>query len=45
MRSIAKRVLNETFSTSLSGASRDYEESASNTSFAFLLALVLIFLV
>ncbi|MEO6130563.1 MAG: efflux RND transporter permease subunit, partial [Saprospiraceae bacterium] len=31
--------------TSLSGASRDYAESSSNTSFAFLLALVLIFLV
>ena len=33
------------FNTSLSGASRDYAESSSNTSFAFFLALGLIFLV
>lgn len=45
MRSIAKRVLDESFSTSLAGASRDYAESSSNSSFAFLLALGLIFLV
>src|SRR5687767_10230597 len=45
MEKIAARVLDETFDTSLSGASRDYAESSSNTSFAFLLALVLIFLV
>jgi multidrug efflux pump len=45
MQRIAKKVLDETFSTSLSGASRDFAESASNTSFAFILALVLIFLV
>ena len=45
MEKIADRVLDETFETSLSGASRDYQESSSNTSFAFLLALVLIFLV
>jgi len=38
-------VLDETFETSLSGASRDFAESSSNTSFAFMLALVLIFLV
>jgi multidrug efflux pump len=45
MEKIADRVLDETFETSLSGASRDFAESSSNTSFAFLLALVLIFLV
>ncbi|HEX6848600.1 MAG TPA: efflux RND transporter permease subunit [Chitinophagaceae bacterium] len=45
MEKIADKVLDETFETSLSGASRDYAESSSNTSFAFILALVLIFLV
>jgi len=33
------------FQTSLSGASRDYADSSSNTSFAFILALVLIYLI
>jgi multidrug efflux pump len=45
MERIADQVLDETFNTALTGASRDFAESASNTSFAFLLALVLIFLV
>ena len=45
MERIADEVLDETFTTSLSGASRDFAESSSNTSFAFILALVLIFLV
>lgn len=45
MERIASEVLDETFSTTLGGASRDFRESSSNTSFAFLLALVLIFLV
>ncbi len=45
MEKIADKVLDETFETSLSGASRDFAESSSNTSFAFLLALILIFLV
>jgi multidrug efflux pump subunit AcrB len=45
MEKIGKKVLDETFETSLAGASRDFQESTSNTSFAFLLALVLIFLV
>lgn len=45
MERIAAEVLDETFSTTLGGASRDFRESSSNTSFAFLLALVLIFLV
>jgi multidrug efflux pump subunit AcrB len=45
MEKIADKVLDESFETSLSGASRDFAESSSNTSFAFILALVLIFLV
>jgi multidrug efflux pump len=45
MEKIADKVLDETFNTSLSGASRDFAESSSNTLFAFILALVLIFLV
>ncbi|MEP6794285.1 MAG: efflux RND transporter permease subunit, partial [Saprospiraceae bacterium] len=45
MQRINSVVLDETFNTSLAGASRDFAESSSNTSFAFLLALVLIFLV
>jgi HAE1 family hydrophobic/amphiphilic exporter-1/multidrug efflux pump len=45
MQGIASRLLDESFQTSLSGPSRDYAESSSNTSFAFGLALVLIYLV
>jgi multidrug efflux pump len=45
MEEISKTLLDETFSTALSGSSRDYAESGSNTSFAFILALILIFLV
>ncbi|MEO7309523.1 MAG: efflux RND transporter permease subunit [Chitinophagaceae bacterium] len=45
MNAIAKRVLDPTFTTSLSGTSRDYSESQGNTNFALMLALVLIFLV
>lgn len=45
MDRIAKSLLDETFSTSLSGSSRDYSESSSNTLFALLLALGLIFLI
>jgi multidrug efflux pump len=45
MDHIAKNLLDETFSTSLSGASRDFAESNSNISFAFGLALLLIYLV
>ncbi|MBO9682126.1 MAG: efflux RND transporter permease subunit, partial [Flavisolibacter sp.] len=42
MNRIAKQLLDETFVTSLSGSSRDYQESSSNMGFAFLLALGLI---
>lgn len=45
MQAIADRLLDESYQTSLSGPSRDYAESSSNTAFAFILALVLIFLV
>jgi HAE1 family hydrophobic/amphiphilic exporter-1/multidrug efflux pump len=45
MQGIADRLLDESYQTSLSGPSRDYSESSSNTAFAFILALVLIFLV
>ena len=45
MRRIAKKLLDDTFITSLSGSSREYAESSSNTSFAFILALGLIFLI
>lgn len=45
MRAIANRLLDESFHTDLGGPSRDYAESSSNTSFAFGLALVLIYLV
>ncbi|HEX7846895.1 MAG TPA: efflux RND transporter permease subunit [Chitinophagaceae bacterium] len=45
MEKIADKVLDETFETSLAGPSRDFAESSSNTSFALLLALTLIFLV
>lgn len=45
MDRIAKSVLDESFTTALSGASRDYAESSSNTLFAFILALILIYLI
>ena len=45
MREIANRTLDETFSTALDGPSKDYEESSSSLLFAFILALVLIYLV
>ena len=45
MDRIAKKLLDDSFTTALSGTSRDYSESSGNTVFAFLLALVLIYLV
>ncbi len=44
MDRVAEEVLGESFSTALDGASRDYVESSSNLYFAFLLALILIYL-
>jgi multidrug efflux pump len=40
-----RKLADESFSTSLGGASKDYVESSSNTLFAFILALVLIYLI
>ena len=45
MEAAAAKVLDETFSTTLTGASRDFAESSSNILFAFLLALLLIYLI
>jgi multidrug efflux pump len=45
MERIKAKLLDESFSTALSGSSRDFAESSGNTSFAFLLAVVLIFLI
>ena len=45
MQAIGNRVLDESFQTDLSGPSRDFVESSSNTNFALTLALVLIYLV
>ena len=44
MEKISKVVLDDSFSTTLTGASRDYAESSSNILFAFGLALILIYL-
>lgn len=44
MNRIAKKLLDETFTSSLTGSSRDYAESSSNILFAFALALVLVYL-
>ncbi|MEN9980677.1 MAG: hypothetical protein RL542_464 [Bacteroidota bacterium] len=45
MNEIKAKVLDDSFTTDLGGESRDFVESSSNTSFAFGLALVLIFLI
>lgn len=45
MDRIAAKVLDESFSTDLSGESRDFQESSSNTLFAFGLALLLVYLI
>jgi len=45
MKKIASKVLDPSFTTALTGSSRDFEESSSNILFAFMLALVLIYLV
>lgn len=45
MEAIAGRTLDPSFQTALSGSSRDYAESSSNIMFAFVLALILIYLV
>ena len=45
MDAIADNILDDTFSTSLSGPSRDYVESSSSLLFIFFLALALVYLV
>jgi multidrug efflux pump len=45
MDRIAKKVLDESFTTALTGPSRDFAESGSNIMFAFCLALLLIYLI
>jgi multidrug efflux pump len=45
MQRIADKLLDDSFTTALSGTSRDYSESSGNTVFAFVLALILIYLV
>jgi len=45
MERVKAKVLDDTFTTDLGGESRDFVESSSNTSFAFGLALLLIFLI
>ena len=45
MEKIAKKVLDDSFHTDLTGSSRDFVESSSNIWFALLLAILLIFLI
>ncbi len=45
MNRIAAKVLDDTYTTSLAGTSKDFEESSSSLVFAFMLAIVLIYLV
>ena len=45
MDAIASEVLDETFRTALTGQSKEYRESSSSLMFAFILALVLIYLI
>jgi multidrug efflux pump len=45
MDRIAAELLDDSFSTELTGASRDFAESSSNVLFAFLLALLLVYLI
>jgi multidrug efflux pump len=45
MDKIAKEVLDDTFRTALSGDSKDFRESSSSLAFAFILALIFIFLI
>ena len=45
MDAIAAEVLDDTFRTALTGESKEYRESSSSLTFAFILALVLIYLI
>ena len=45
MDKIAKETLDDTFRTALSGDSKEYRESSSSLMFAFILAILLIYLI
>ncbi len=45
MQELTNPLLDDSFSTSLTGTSRDFAESSGNTLFAFILAIILIYLV
>ncbi len=45
MNKIATKILDDSFTTALTGSSRDFSESSSNILFAFLLAMLIIYLV
>ncbi|MDB5119549.1 MAG: Acriflavin resistance protein [Sphingobacteriales bacterium] len=45
MEKASAKILDDSFSTDLSGESRDFQESSSNTLFAFGLALLLVYLI
>jgi len=45
MDAIKEKLADETILSSLSGSSRDFQESSSNTLFSFILALVLVYLI
>lgn len=45
MRNIAKSTLDDTFTTSLAGTSKEFDESSNALLYAFLLALILVYLI
>ena len=45
MRRISSQILDDNFNTALSGPSKDFEESSSSLIFAFLLAIIIIYLI
>jgi len=45
MRRISSQILDDNFTTALSGPSKDFEESSSSLLFAFLLAILIIYLI
>ena len=45
MRRISSQILDDNYSTALAGPSKDFEESSSSLLFAFLLAIIIIYLI
>ena len=45
MRDVAKSSLDDTFATTLTGTSQQFEESSNSLAFAFFLALILVYLI